>query len=72
MEKQDLELIEKNRGSNYELDRLYTEHLELDKEVARLEQIKIQTPEEQKQLSVLKRTKLEGRDKIEIILETLR
>ncbi len=34
MEKNDLELIEKHRGSNYELDRLYTEHLKLDEEVA--------------------------------------
>ncbi len=72
MEKNDLELIMKHRESNYELDRLYTEHLKLDEEVARLEQIKIQTPDDQKQLGGLKRTKLEGRDEMEKILQTLR
>lgn len=72
MEKRDLELIEKHRETNYDLDRLYEEHIRLDTEVAELESKKYLTPEEKKQVAVLKKTKLDGRDKIEIILQTLR
>lgn len=72
METKDLELIEKHRRSHRELDRLYTGHLMLDEEVAKLERVRIKTPEDQKQLSILKRQKLEGRDKMETILRTLR
>ncbi len=72
MEKKDLELIEKHRATNRELDRLYRDHLKLDGEVTRLEQIRIRTMEENKQLGILKKTKLEGRDRMEEILRTLR
>ena len=72
LEKKDLELIEKHRKDNYELDRLYEEHLRLDEEVTRLESLRVLTPEEQRQLSVLKKTKLDGRDQMERILSTLR
>jgi uncharacterized protein len=72
MEKKDLELIEKHRETNYDLDRLYQEHLKLDGEVTELESKHFLTPEEKKQVAILKKTKLDGRDKIETILQTLR
>ncbi|MBT4287938.1 MAG: DUF465 domain-containing protein [Deltaproteobacteria bacterium] len=72
MEKKDLELIEKHRKTNYDLDRLYEAHLKLDNEVSELESKSFLTPEEKKHIAVLKKTKLDGRDKIELILQTLR
>lgn len=72
MEIKDLKLIEKHRRSNRELDQLYADHLKLDRKVDRLEQVKIRTPEDNRQLGILKKKKLEGRDKMEKILRTLR
>ena len=72
MEKKDLELIEKNRETNYDLARLYEAHVKLDSEVLELESKSFLTPEEKSHVAVLKKTKLDGRDKIEIILQTLR
>jgi len=66
------ELIEKHRKENYELDRLYAEHLALDGEVEKLESKRFLTPEEKSELVVLKKTKLDGRDRIEEILQELR
>jgi len=72
MEKKDIELIEKNRETNYDLDRLYEAHVKLDSEVSELESKGFLTPEEKNHVAVLKKTKLDGRDKIELILQTLR
>lgn len=72
MEKRDIELIEINRKDNYELDRLYQEHVKLNQEVEKLESSQFLTPEQKSDLDILKKTKLDGRDKLEVLLEPLR
>ncbi len=72
MESQDLELIEKHRGTNEALDRLYEEHLKLDAEAEELESRRVLLDDDRKRLNVLKKLKLEGRDRMEEILQTLR
>ena len=72
MEKSDLELIEKFAKENNELDRLYKEHVRLEKEIEALQVLKIRSPEESQKLKELKRVKLAGRDRMEEIFEDLR
>ena len=72
MEKKDLELIEKHRKDNYQLDRLWKEHLKLDERIEKLEAAKGLGANEEKELHQLKKDKLEGRDKLEQILAGLR
>lgn len=72
MEERDLELIEQHRKTNYELDKLYQDHVKLDAEVDKLELQRVLTPEDEKKLATMKREKLDGRDQIENILKTLR
>ncbi|MCP4296213.1 MAG: YdcH family protein [Proteobacteria bacterium] len=72
MEAADLELIEKYRKTNYELDRLYREHKRLADEIERIDSGKGLGPDEQGRLHTLKKNKLHGRDEIEAILTTLR
>ena len=72
MEKSDLELIEKHAKDNNRLDRLYKEHLKLEKEIEELQALKIMSPVENKKLKELKKVKLAGRDEMEKIFRTLR
>ena len=73
MEARDLELIEKHRKENYELDRLYKEHIKLEEEIEALTNSRVGlSAEEDKRLHQLKKTKLDGRDQMERILESLR
>ena len=72
MEAKDLELVEKHRGENYELDRLVKDHTSLEAEIEALEKTKGLSADDEKALHKLKKVKLEGRDRIEEILETLR
>lgn len=72
MEEADLDLIRKHAHDNNELDRLYKEHIRLDKEIEELQALKIRSPEESKKLKELKRVKLAGRDRMEEIFRTLR
>ena len=71
MEQNELDLIEKHRKDNYELDKLYQEHQKLGKETDSLEAVKVFTTAESIKLHKLKKTKLEVRDKIAKILKTL-
>ncbi len=72
MEKSDLKLIEKHANENVELDRLYKEHIRLEKEIEALQVLKIRSPEESKKLKELKSVKLAGRDRMEEIFQELR
>ena len=72
MEAKDLEIIESNRKDNYQLDRLYKEHLDLEAQIDKLEAAKGLGAEEEKQLHNLKKQKLDGREQLEGILQGLR
>ena len=72
MEQRDLDLIEKHRKDNYDLNRLATEHGELGAQIEKLESAKGLADNEQIDLHKLKKKKLDGKDKIEKILATLR
>ena len=72
MEAKDIKIIEKHRKTNYELDKLYREHEELETKVDELELRKGLSANEEKELHELKKLKLAGRDRIEEILQTLR
>ena len=71
MEAKDIQLIEENSKDNYRLDRLYREHLELENSIKNLTN-KGLGANEQKELNLMKKKKLEGREELEKILETLR
>ncbi len=72
MEQADLDLIEKHAKENVQLDRLYKEHIRLEKEIDEIQSIRIKSSEEEKKLRELKKVKLEGRDQMEQIFQTLR
>jgi len=72
LEKKDLELIELHRKTNYDLEKLFQEHIVLESEIDKLEAVKVLTTSEEKKLHKFKKDKLDGRDKIEKILKKLR
>ena len=72
METQDLALIEKHRKDNYQLDKLYKDHLEVGKKIDQLEASKGLGANEEQELHDLKKAKLDGRDQLEQLLAGLR
>lgn len=72
MEAADLELIEKHRKDNYDLDRLMKDHESLEQQISKLESAKGLGAEEEKKLHNLKKEKLQGRDAIEKFLTSVR
>jgi len=72
LEQADLDLIAKHARNNNELDRLYKEHLRLEKEIDKIQAVRIKSPEDEKKLRELKKVKLDGRDRMEEIFQTLR
>jgi len=72
LEQADLEIIEKHAKDNNKLDRLYKEHLRLEAEIEKIQSIRIKSHDEEKKLRQLKKLKLEGRDQMELIFQTLR
>ncbi len=72
MEESDLKLIKEYAKNNNELDRLVKEHMRLEKEIEALQNLKIKSPAESKELKELKSVKLLGRDKMEEIFQELR
>jgi uncharacterized protein YdcH (DUF465 family) len=72
MEERDLALIRELAPSNPELDQLWREHLELEKQLEEFDQRRYLTPEEQVERKRLQKIKLAGRDRIEVILATHR
>ena len=72
MEQTDLDLIKKHAKDNNPLDRLYKDHLRLEKEIEKIQSIRIKSPEDEKELRKQKKLKLDGRDSMEQIFKTLR
>ncbi len=68
MEKHDEELIRSLMGSDAELKRYYEEHLELEKQLARLQHKHYLTPEETLEKKRIQKMKLAGKDRIMGIL----
>ena len=48
MEQSDLDLIKKHAKDNNPLDRLYKDHLRLEKEIEDIQSIRIKSPEDEK------------------------
>jgi len=72
LEKKELDLIEKHRHSHYELGKLMKDHDALEAQIAGMERTKGLSAGDEKELHRLKKVKLEGRDRIEEILKTLK
>ena len=72
MEPSDLTIIENNRKDNYQLDRLWKEHQDLESRIDKMEAAKGLGANEEKQLHQLKKEKLDGKEKLEKILVDLR
>lgn len=72
MEASDLELIKKFAKDNNELDRLYQSHRKMETDIEKLQAISIRSADAEQKLRDLKKVKLEGRDRMEQIFQTLR
>ncbi len=72
MEASDLKLIEQHKKANYQLDKLWKTHQELEAKINKLEAAKGLSADEEKELHQLKKKKLEGRDHLEKLLAPLR
>lgn len=72
MEESDLELIRKHAKDNNKLDCLYKEHIRLGDEIDQLQASKIRSQDMDRKIRELKKIKLNGRDQMEQILQTLR
>ncbi|MBL0691330.1 MAG: DUF465 domain-containing protein [SAR324 cluster bacterium] len=71
MEKSDLDIINKEKDTDYELAKLWEDHLSLDAEIANLEKATSEIVNHAK-INELKKEKLQGRDKLEVILAKYR
>ena len=72
MERNDLALIDANRKTNYDLDRVYKDHMALGNKIDRLESAKALGPNEEQELHDMKKEKLGLRENLEKILDGLR
>ncbi len=72
MEQYELELIAKYGEKDEELKRLWEQHLEYEKEVEKLESKPYLTPQDELNLKRIKKLKLAGKTKIQVILEKYR
>lgn len=72
MERQDLELIQTYIKRDQQLEFLYKEHLDYEKQLAKLDNKLFLTPEEELQRKELQKRKLLGKDRIEDILRKYR
>jgi len=72
LEQADLDMIKSHAKDNNQLDRLYKEHVRLEGEIEKIQSIRIKSTDDEKKLRDLKKVKLEGRDQMEQIFQTLR
>lgn len=68
MEPKDIELIEHYRGGDAILGQLWEEHVTLERQLSKLENKPFLSAEEQLERNRIKKLKLAGRDKMEVIL----
>jgi hypothetical protein len=69
LEPREVERIERLTGRLPELRELWSEHRELEAELADLDQRRFLTPEEEQRRKQLQKAKLAGRDRIQAILD---
>lgn len=72
MERQDLELIQSASRKDKQLAELYKEHIDYERQLAKLDNKLFLTPEEDLKRKELQKKKLLGKDKIEDILRRYR
>ncbi len=72
MEQRDLELLDKHAGQDAELNALWEEHQLYEQQVGKLESKQALTPNEERALKEIKKKKLNGKTKIQNILERYR
>lgn len=72
MEARDLELLEKYLPQDVELKTLWDEHIIYKKQMEKLESKIVRTPSEDMTLKEIKKQKLEGKTKLQIILDRYR
>ena len=72
MEQYELELIAKYGKQDRELNRLWEQHLEYEKQVEKLESKTNLTPQEDSELKQIKKLKLAGKTRMQQLLEKYR
>lgn len=72
MDQHEMELLEKHLPDDPELKSLWEDHLLFEKKIEKLEHKGYQTPQEQQELKLLKKQKLEGKTKLMDILDRLK
>lgn len=72
MEARDLELLEKYLPQDLELKNLWDEHIIFEKQMVKLENKIVRTPNEETTLKEIKKQKLDGKTKLQIILDRYR
>lgn len=68
MEATEIELITRLAGSHDELRHLYGKHQDFERELSRLERIRYPSEAERREINRIKRLKLRGKDRIQVIL----
>ncbi|OBQ55751.1 DUF465 domain-containing protein [Halodesulfovibrio spirochaetisodalis] len=72
MEVRDVELLEKHLPHDENLKALWDEHILFEKQVDKLESKQFLTPQEELSLREIKKQKLDGKTKIQIMLDRYR
>ncbi len=69
MEQTELELVEKYKKENPELDKLWTAHLDYEKQLDELAKIQFPTIEDETKIKDIKKMKLAGKTRLNQLLE---
>ncbi len=69
MEQTELELVEKYKKENPELDKLWTAHLNYEKQLEELTKIQFPTIEDETRIKDIKKMKLAGKTRLNQLLE---
>lgn len=72
MDQHEIDLLEKHAPLDPELKSLWEDHLLYEKKIEKLEGKNFHTPQEQQELKLLKKQKLEGKTKLMDILDRLK
>lgn len=69
MEQAELDLIEKYRAEDQELDSLWRAHLDYEKQLEELSQIQFPSPEDEIKIKDIKKMKLAGKTRLHQLLD---
>lgn len=72
MDQRDIDLLEKHIPQDAELKALWEDHLLFEKKIEKLEHKNYLTPQEQQELKLLKKQKLDGKTRLMDILDKLK